>query len=192
MTEPTQPEVPNDSTEYRAVGERIVSFMLVNAIAAGSLIASFWATALFFRAVHGRELVGGVTIAAAGAIVALLPVHELLHGLGFRIFGRLPWSQIRLGIAWKVLTPYATFVSPISARAYAMAAALPGITLGLLPMIAGLIAGLAPLTVIGLACLLSATGDAAVLWELRRIKAHTLVLDHAEKIGFRIMEKTAG
>lgn len=189
MTAPTRPALSDDAAEYRAVGEHTVSFVLVNAIAAGSLIASFWAAALLFRTAHGRELVDGVTIPTAAVIIALVPVHEVLHGLGFRIFGRLPWSLIRLGIAWRVLTPYATIHSPIPARSYAMASALPGAVLGLLPLAAGMVAGQAQLAVIGLACLLGATGDAAVLWKLRSIEAGALVLDHADKVGFTVVER---
>jgi hypothetical protein len=44
--------------------------------------------------------------------------HELLHGLGYVIFGRLPWSAVRVGVKLKSMAAYAYTDSHVTAASY--------------------------------------------------------------------------
>ena len=59
------------------------------------------------------------------SLVVLLPVHEALHAVGLRIFARVPWRHIRIGVMWRALMPYCHCTVPISLHAYRRMALLP-------------------------------------------------------------------
>ena len=113
--------------------------------------------------------------------------HELLHGVGF-ILGGVAWRQVRFGVFWQLLTPYATTSTPMPARTYRLATALPGIILGLLPTIAGLITGSVVVTTYGAFMLAAAGGDAIVLWVTRHLAADVVVRDCKNAVGCEVVE----
>lgn len=113
-------------------------------------------------------------------------IHEGLHGLGYRL-GGTPWQQIKFGIQWKALMPYAHCKAPMRARAYAVAVALPGIVLGLIPTVLGLVIHSDVITLFGASMLAGAIGDIMILWLLRTVPGDTLVQDHPTKPGFQIL-----
>lgn len=114
-------------------------------------------------------------------------VHEALHGLGWRTFGRLPWSAIRFGVVWQALMPYAHCRAPLTATAYRWGAALPGLVTGVLPVALGLITGRGVVLVLGAVLLAAAAGDALVLWAIRRVPGRTRVLDHPSRPGCYVL-----
>jgi hypothetical protein len=122
-----------------------------------------------------------VPLLAAGIIV-----HEGLHGLGF-LLGGAARSEVKFGIAWSKLMPYANCRAPMSARAYRVALALPGVGLGLLPAGVGLTLGWWEWTLFGTLMLGPAGGDAAVLWAIRRVPAKARVIDHPTEVGCRVL-----
>lgn len=125
----------------------------------------------------------GFLIALAIAVV----VHELLHAVGFRYFGGAPWRTIRFGIQWRTLTPFACAVVPIPARSYRWTAALPGIVLGAIPIVAGVLLDAPATSGFGIAMLTSAGGDAAIIWAMRRTPDDALVLDSPDALGCLVM-----
>ena len=84
-----------------------------------------------------------------------VPFHEFLHAVGWSIFGRMPIKEVKFGVMWKALTPYAHLRNPIRAYVYKAGAVLPSLLMGFVPYIIGLLFGHAWFTNFGL--LISAT-----------------------------------
>lgn len=124
-------------------------------------------------------------------IVALLSgivVHELIHGLGWALFGRKPFSSIRFGFQWKTLTPYAHLKEPVEVNTYRLGAFLPGLILGILVYCLSLVLGDGNLLLFGLLHTSAAGGDWLILWLLRKVKSGTLVEDHPTQAGCFVIE----
>jgi hypothetical protein len=117
-----------------------------------------------------------------GSLLVAIPAHELLHLLGFRLAGA-PASALGLGVVWKALTPFASCRVPLTRRGYAWAAALPGLVLGVAPMVLAVPLGSLALFAFGAAMTIGAAGDALAIWGLRRLPSQTLVVDHESRAG---------
>jgi len=122
---------------------------------------------------------GAFVVAVGLAVIA----HEALHAIGFRYFGGAPWRSIRMGIQWRTVTPFAQALVPVSARAYRWTAALPGLALGALPIVAGVLLDVPFASGLGVLMLAGAGGDAAIIWAMRRTPADALVLDCPHALG---------
>lgn len=116
-------------------------------------------------------------------------VHEALHGTAWRLAGAAPGS-VRFGFQLKTLTPYAHSTAPMTARAYRIGAVTPGVVLGLVPALAGLVVGAGAVFWFGLLFTLAAGGDALILWLLRGIPSDRLVKDHPSKPGCLVLAKS--
>jgi hypothetical protein len=121
-------------------------------------------------------------------IVLSFPVHELIHALGFRFLGKIPWSQIRFGFEKKIIAFYANPVFPLARDAYFWSGALPGLTIGLIPLILGFLLKSMPLAFAGFVSLASSTGDAFIIWKLRKVAGHESIYEHREQTVFSIIE----
>jgi len=119
-----------------------------------------------------------ITIFVLGAFI-----HEILHAVGFLIFGRLNYSQIKIGIIWKYITPYAHCKIPLKAAIYRIALVLPLLTLGIIPSLIAILLGKSWLLIYGIIFTVLAGGDILVLFIIRRIKGDELVKDHPENCG---------
>jgi hypothetical protein len=115
-------------------------------------------------------------------------LHELLHGVGWMVFGRQPARNIRFGFQLKTLTPYAHCMAPVSASAYRAGTALPGIALGLIPALFGIVTGNWFATMFGTLFTVAACGDALIIWVIRSVPGKTLVRDHPKNAGCVIEE----
>jgi hypothetical protein len=120
-------------------------------------------------------------------IIGIL-LHELLHGLTWTWLGKKPFKSIRYGINWKVLSPYAHCREPLSIQAYRWGALMPGLLLGIIPALLGIVSGNGALMAFGLLFTVAAGGDAMILWSLRKEDRNTMVLDHPSKAGCCIVE----
>jgi hypothetical protein len=109
--------------------------------------------------------------------------HELLHGLAWKWATGKPWSTIRFGFQWKTVTPFAHCTEPMNVRSYRIGAATPGLLIGVLPVLAGLIGGNGSLFIYGLVFTAAAGGDAIILLTLRGEAGHRLVVDHPSRAG---------
>ncbi len=121
------------------------------------------------------------------ALVTGIGLHEVLHGLGWKLAGRVSWSDIRFGVHWKLLTPYAHCRAPISVQAYRLGTLLPAVVTGFIPATIGLVIGDAWITMLGALFLGAAGGDLLALWVLRSVPSDTRVLDHPSRLGCRIL-----
>jgi len=109
-------------------------------------------------------------------------IHEVIHGLTWQ------WAtetrvKIEYGIKWAMLTPYAHLKDAVSAHTYRIGALMPGVIVGLLPLLVALVTGNPAFFWFGLVFTIAAGGDLLVLWQIRRVPPHILVEDHPERIG---------
>lgn len=117
-----------------------------------------------------------------GAFVLGTVFHEVLHGLG-HAWGEATWSDVRFGMHWRALTPFARCDVPTRARSYRLAVALPGLVLGGIPLGVGLTTGYWLAAFYGFLMLVAAAGDLLVLWILRNVPAGAWVQDHPREVG---------
>ncbi|MDB9528969.1 DUF3267 domain-containing protein [Oscillatoria sp. CS-180] len=110
-------------------------------------------------------------------------LHELIHGLAWKFFGNKPSNVIKYGVAWKVLTPYAHCQETIDVGAYKLGVVMPGVLLGLVPALLGILTSNSLLLTFGLFFTLAAGGDILILWLLRNVEAGVLVEDHPTRMG---------
>ena len=114
-------------------------------------------------------------------------VHELLHAVGFRWAGGVPFDRIKFGFSWLGLAPFAHCRDPLRAAAYRHAVLLPGLMLGVLPGLLGVALQRPLLVMWATLMLLAAGGDTAVLWAARKVPGNALVLDHPDKVGCQVL-----
>ena len=117
-------------------------------------------------------------------------VHELLHGFGFWYFGGASWDALRFGMNWKAGVLYAECDVSISARAYRIAAVLPALILGFMPVLIGLSIGNSWFTGYGYIMLCISGGDFAVLWTVRNLSDSDLVRSHPEELGCIVLSSS--
>ncbi len=117
-----------------------------------------------------------------------LPVHELLHGIGWCAAGRTGFQNIRFGIMWSSLTPYCHCSGPLSAGQYLFGLLLPFFVLGLGLSAAAIAAGNGILLWLGVFSLLGAGGDTTICCYLLKYRK-ALIADHPTECGFAAFEK---
>jgi hypothetical protein len=120
-------------------------------------------------------------------IVVGILVHELLHGLGWKLAAGLPWTAIKFGVQWKALMPYAHARVPMGVRPYRLGAALPGLVTGVVPVAAALALGQPVLLIVGAFFLTAAVGDLMILWLIRNLPPTARVLDHPTLPGCLVL-----
>ncbi len=115
-------------------------------------------------------------------------VHEFIHGIAWMVFGRKPFVVIKFGFQFKTFTPYAHCTVPLPVNPYRWGAAMPGLLLGLLPALAGILNGNGVLLAFGLLFTVAAGGDMLILWLTRHVDGNKLVEDHPTNAGCYILD----
>jgi hypothetical protein len=124
---------------------------------------------------------GSILLFCAAFVLGVI-FHEALHGLG-HVWGEATWSDVKFGMHWKALTPFAQCTVPARARSYRIALGLPGLVLGVAPLGLGVATGAWLLTFYGFLMLVAAAGDVLILWILRGVPAQAWVQDHPQQVG---------
>ncbi len=119
--------------------------------------------------------------------VVSIVIHEALHGAGYVLFGGARWRDVSFGMNWKALAPYAHCRVAVPVFGYRMSVVLPGVLLGVVPWIAGLLTGSGALTFYGFIMIAAASGDMIIPWLLRGIDGKEMVLDHPWEAGCRVV-----
>ena len=136
-------------------------------------------------ALLARPLVG-VALLAAGIVV-----HELVHAAVWACAGGGGWGRVRFGWNWKALAPFAHYTHPMPANAYRLGAVAPLVLLGVVPAVAGTLAGWGGVAAFGWLLTAGAAGDLAVLWLLRGVPPGALVADHPSRAGCLVRARPA-
>ena len=152
-----------------------------------------FAVGLVYRAVWGpgsiiEGILGAISVVFLAAVLVGVVLHELLHAVGYRYFALVPWEQIQFGVNWKAVIPYATCPRPVPASAYRRVAAVPGITLGVLPTVVGTATGSGTTVFFGVLMMVMAGGDGITLWLIRDVTANAKVIDHHDRCGCLVFD----
>lgn len=122
----------------------------------------------------------------------LIVVHELIHGIFFALFSKNGFKSVGFGFILEYLTPYCSCKEPLSKTKYIIALLMPTIVLGIIPAIVAALIGSPVWLIIGILLIYGGGGDMmifAMLVSDRSDKKSKLVLDHAYKIGYVVLEK---
>lgn len=167
--------------------DKTMSLSAANVSAAILTVPVILAFAVPHAALHGEmilEMSVPTMFFSVIAIVAAIVIHEGLHGIGYKLAGAR-WDEIEYGV--KSFSPYAHCKVPLRVNGYRIAVALPGLVLGILPGVAGILLGSAALTFFGAFMTSGALGDAIILWLLRDAPQNVRVLDHPSKVGCKLI-----
>lgn len=174
-----------------------VGHLQANLIALGFLAAALALVIGGHSAIWDRpvEAVPEVILESGAFLLAMgiaVVAHEVLHAIGFRFLGDVPWTEIRLGIQWRSMTPFARALIPVTARAYRWTAALPGLALGVAPLVVGVLMDAPFASGFGVLMLAGAGGDAAIIWAMRRTPDDARVLDCPNALGCLVVPGSRG
>lgn len=145
--------------------------------------------ALYYYWWGGEKIAGDLRLISDNFALALLILilgigaHELIHGLSWMAAAGLNWNTIEFGFKLSALSPYAHCGEPMKVTAYRFGVIAPGLVLGLLPFLWGLVTGNGNCIWFGLIFTLAAGGDFLMLWIIRKIPASTYVKDHPKRVG---------
>lgn len=141
-----------------------------------------------FQVVVGRPLYD-VRMSELWLLAILLvgiAVHELLHGVGWVVMGT-PRGEVEFGVAWKALSLSAHCGAVMRVGAYRFAVLLPGVVLGVVPFVVGVLVGSEPVAFLGLFWLLGSVGDVYVVWIIRRVPGGAFVRDCPVRLGVDVV-----
>ncbi len=115
-------------------------------------------------------------------------LHEGLHGMTLVLLtgGK---NRVVFGFNRELLAPYAHFKGPVRAWQYILVAAMPGIIMGLVPLIISLMVGNAFYHLFGILFTWTAAGDLISILAVSRYPSRTLIQDHPDTLGFHVVEE---
>ena len=114
-------------------------------------------------------------------------VHEFLHALAWVILQREGFKSIEFGFNWQSLTPYTHYKNPILVWKYRLGGAMPGLMMGVVPLILSYAINNASLNFVGFLFIWAAAGDIISLWMIRKLNGNQLVKDHPKELGVIVL-----
>jgi hypothetical protein len=146
----------------------VYGWSLALLVVCGALVAPFF--------VHHRlETLYMSPLARCVALPLLLYCHELLHVIGFRIIGGVPRGQVSIRFSHRYLIPHVALRVPVRVGRLRFASLLPGVLLGVVPLVAGALASNGKLLVIGALMTAAAGGAVAIVATLHGLESETFV-----------------
>ena len=121
-------------------------------------------------------------------LLAGIFLHELLHGIPAAIFAKSGFKSVRFGVYWKYLTPYTHFKEALPLKKYKIVLLTPGILLGIIPGIAGIVIQNFDMMMFGVVFTIGALGDYMVYERVKRMNNNILVKDHPKGMGLVLLE----
>lgn len=174
--------------------DQIMSVSFANVIAIVLSIPFFIIFGVWFVSRNGWSnwLSGVESCVLLVAMLGLIVVHELIHGLVWGGFAKSKFKSIDFGIQKETLTPYCTCSEPLSKSQYIIGSIMPCIILGIIPSIAGVLADSLLLLLIGLIMIAGAGGDLTITLKMLTYhsdKKEIIIMDHPTECGFIVFEK---
>ena len=117
-------------------------------------------------------------------------MHEFLHGLIWIFFTKKGFRSLSFGIMKPDFAPYIHCSEPLPVNAYRTGIVMPGIILGVLPLLIGIITGNFKIFIFGFFFTWAASGDFIILWMIRHLRSAEIVQDHPELVGCIILKNT--
>lgn len=118
-------------------------------------------------------------------------MHEGLHGMGFILFSEATSHDVRYGVKWEALTPYAHCEIPIRAFSYRVAVVMPTVILGVMPYLVGLLTGSPLWALYGITMTIAGLGDMLAMWAIRHVPNEVRVQDHPSEVGCDVLWESA-
>lgn len=187
-------EIENSVDESMVIKSETMSALNANIIAFAMLLPIAITCIVTFVLVWGwQPFLEGFTFLRSHQVLLLLILilgiilHEGLHGVTWGLFAKGHLKSIRFGIKWAYLTPYCHCNEPLKRNHYLLGGIMPGLVLGLFPVIVALIYGYGWLLLLGIFFIGAAGGDLMVLFKLIKVDKKHLIQDHPNEIGFLVL-----
>ena len=115
-------------------------------------------------------------------------LHEFIHGIFFAKYSKNKFKSIKYGILpkEKLFTPYCHCMEILEINHYRVAAIMPTIILGIIPVIISFIIGNFSLLSFGILFITAGCGDILMLLKLVKEKKDILIYDLPDDAGFII------
>jgi len=121
-------------------------------------------------------------------LAVLLFIHELLHGVAFALFGRVPFLKIKYGCNIKKVIAYCTCEVPITKNDYFIVAIFPLLVTSIIPAYFALIMARLDAVLFVALAFASSIGDIVMAMEILRLPKGSRVLDCPKDAGFYLVE----
>lgn len=174
--------------------DKSISILWANVISITFALPIFIIPTAVFAAVWGGNRVdAGLdaifanVFAFLGLFIGGIVLHEALHGLTWQTLSNQRSGVVEYGVKWMLLTPYTHMKARISVRAYRLGTLMPGLVLGIIPLVVAMATGNGFLLWYGLIFTWAAGGDAIILWLLRDVPGDWLVEDHPSRAGCYVL-----
>lgn len=119
--------------------------------------------------------------------VMLIVLHELLHALGFIVFGKASTKEVKFGVAPKQGMVFCTCSKPMPAKAYLLALVIPVIVTGIIPLIIVTIVGNFFWIVLFSIMVSGGAGDLVMLNRVRKHNKEQLIMDHPKAPAYYLV-----
>ncbi len=116
-------------------------------------------------------------------------VHEAIHGLTWMLVLKKGFKYIKFGFNSHSFSPYTHCTLPMKVWQYRLGGLMPGLLMGIIPIIASFIVQSTWLNFVGYLFLWAAGGDIISLLMLRKLNRNKLVIDHPEEMGYIIIDE---
>ena len=128
----------------------------------------------------------------AVSFIALIVVHELIHGVSWSFFTPHHFKDVEFGIMRPSMTPYCACLRPLKKGSYIFGAVMPLVLLGIIPMIVGIAIKNTNVLLLGIVMADAAAGDIMIVWRILCYKTsakEVVYMDHPTQAGGVIFEK---
>ena len=119
---------------------------------------------------------GSIITLVVGYVIFII-LHEFFHLFGLRVFAKVPWKSMKVGVNFKLGIAYATTDKLMTNRAVRKALLLPFWMTGILPALVGLYIESGVLITISALLIGGAAGDFAMYNQLKKLPDHWLIKD---------------
>ena len=147
---------------------------------------------LYFLVNHRLELSSMNPLVFVVAVVVLIVLHELIHGVCWSIFTPHHFRDIEFGIMKSSMSPYCACLVPLKREHYIFGTVMPLVVLGIIPMIVGIAVGNPDVLLIGVLMSASAAGDILIIKNLLAYKSsarEVVYMDHPTEAGGVVFER---
>lgn len=174
------------SETMSALNANIIAFVMLLPIAIICIVpfVLVWGWQSFFE---GFSFLRSHQVLLLLILILGIVMHEGLHGLTWGLFAKGRLKSIRYGIKWAYLTPFCHCNEPLKRNHYLLGGIIPGLVLGLFPVIVALMFGIGWLLLLGIFFIGAAGGDLMVLLKLIKVDKKHLIQDHPTEIGFLVL-----
>lgn len=118
------------------------------------------------------------------AYVLAIGLHELIHGLTWIALIPSTWKVLRFGFFKNSKTPYCHLKISVNRNVYLSGVVMPGLLLGVVPVLIGLWHGNIFLWLLGLFLTYASLNDAVMAGYLLREKSGSLIKDQPNALGY--------